>query len=72
MRRTILILLLFIIGNGLLLLGTDFKPTIPLITLQIMSIWGTYKLIKDPNIFKKKEVCRCRTAGKRRRPRRMS
>lgn len=55
MRRTILILLLFIIGNGLLLLGSDFKPTIPLITLQIMSIWGTYKLIKDPNIFKKKE-----------------
>ncbi len=55
MRRTILILLLFIIGNGLLLLGTDFKPTIPIIIVQIMSIWGTYKLIKDPNIFKKKE-----------------
>ena len=55
MRRTILILLLFIIGNGLLLLGTDFKPTIPIIILQIMSLWGTYKLIKDPNIFKKKE-----------------
>lgn len=55
MRRTILILLLFIIGNGLLLLGTDFKPTIPMIIVQIMSIWGTYKLIKDPNIFKKKE-----------------
>ena len=54
MRRTILILLLFIIGNGLLLLGTDFKPTIPTITLLIMSFWGTYKLIKDPNIFKKK------------------
>ena len=55
MRRTILILLLFIIGNGLLLLGTDFKPTIPIIVLLIMSSWGTYKLIKDPNIFKKKE-----------------
>ena len=55
MRRTILILLLFIIGNSLLLLGTDFKPTIPLITLQIMSLWGTYKLIKDPNLSKKKE-----------------
>ena len=55
MRRTILILLLFIIGNGLLLLGTGFKPTIPIITLQIMSLWGNYKLIKDPNIFKKKE-----------------
>ena len=55
MRRTILILLLFIIGNGLLLLGTDFKPTIPIIVLQIVSLWGTYKLIKDPNIFKKKE-----------------
>ena len=55
MRRTILILLLFIIGNGLLLLGIDFKPTIPIIIVQIMSIWGTYKLIKDPNIFKKKE-----------------
>ena len=55
MRRTILILLLFIIGNGLLLLGADFKPTIPLITLQIMSIWGTYKLIKDSNRSKKKE-----------------
>lgn len=55
MRRTILILLLFIIGNGLLLLGTDFKPTIPIIIVQIMSLWGTYKLIKDPNIFKKKE-----------------
>ena len=55
MRRTILILLLFIIGNGLLLLGTDFKPSIPIIIVQIMSLWGTYKLIKDPNIFKKKE-----------------
>ena len=55
MRRTILILLLFIIGNGLLLVGTDFKPTIPIIIVQIMSIWGTYKLIKDSNIFKKKE-----------------
>lgn len=55
MRRTILILLLFIIGNGLLLLGIDFKPSIPIIIVQIMSIWGTYKLIKDPNIFKKKE-----------------
>ena len=55
MRRTILILLLFIIGNGLLLLGTDFKPTIPIIIVQIMSLWGTYKLIKNPNIFKKKE-----------------
>ena len=55
MRRTILILLLFIIGNGLLLLGADFKPAIPIIIVQIMSIWGTYKLIKDPNIFKKKE-----------------
>ena len=55
MRRTILILLLFIIGNGLLLLGADFKPTIPIIIVQIMSLWGTYKLIKDPNIFKKKE-----------------
>lgn len=55
MRRTILILLLCIIGNGLLLLGTDFKPTIPIITLQIMSFWGTYKLIKDSNLSKKKE-----------------
>lgn len=55
MRRTILILLLFIIGNGLLLLGIDFKPSIPIIIVQIMSIWGTYKLIKDPNISKKKE-----------------
>ena len=55
MRRTILILLLCIIGNGLLLLGIDFKPTIPIIIVQIMSIWGTYKLIKDPNISKKKE-----------------
>ena len=55
MRRTILILLLCIIGNGLLLLGTDFKPAIPIIIVQIMSIWGTYKLIKNPNIFKKKE-----------------
>lgn len=54
MRKTILILLLYIIGNGLLLLGTDFKFTIPIITLQILSFWGTYKLIKDPNIFKKK------------------
>ena len=55
MRSTILILLLFIIGNGLLLLGIDFKPSIPIIIVQIMSLWGTYKLIKDPNIFKKKE-----------------
>ena len=55
MRKTILLLLLFIIGNGLLLLGTDFKPSIPIIILQIISFWGTYKLIKDPNIFKKKE-----------------
>lgn len=55
MRRTILILLLCIIGNSLLLLGIDFKPTIPIIIVQIMSLWGTYKLIKDPNIFKKKE-----------------
>ena len=55
MRRTVLILLLFIIGNGLLLLGIDFKPSIPIIIVQIMSLWGTYKLIKDPNIFKKKE-----------------
>ena len=37
MRKTILILLLYIIGNGLLLLGTDFKPTIPIIILQIIS-----------------------------------
>ena len=55
MRQTILILLLYIIGNGLLLLGTDFKFTIPIITLQIMSFWGTYKRIKDANHFKKKE-----------------
>ena len=55
MRKTILILSLYIIGNGLLLLGTDFKFTIPIITLQIMSFWGTYKLIKDANHFKKKE-----------------
>ena len=54
MRKTILILLLYIIGNGLLLLGTDFKPTIPIIILQIISFWGTYKLIKDPNLSKKK------------------
>ena len=47
--------MLFIIGNGLLLLGADFKPTIPIITLQIMSLWGTYKLIKDSNLSKKKE-----------------
>ena len=47
--------MLFIIGNGLLLLGIDFKPTIPIIIVQIMSLWGTYKLIEDPNIFKKKE-----------------
>ena len=55
MKRAIMILSIYIVGNVLLLVGTDFKPTIPLITLQIMSIWGTYKLIKDPNIFKKKE-----------------
>ena len=54
MRKTILILLLYIIGNGLLLLGTDFKLTIPIIILQIMSFWGTYKLIKDSNLCKKK------------------
>jgi hypothetical protein len=55
MRRTVLILLLFIIGNGLLLLGIDFKPAIPIIIVQIMSLWGTYKLIKDSNLSKKKE-----------------
>lgn len=55
MRRTILILLLFIIGNGLLLLGIDFKPTISIIIVQIMSLWGTYKLIKDSNLSKKKK-----------------
>ena len=54
MRRTILLLLLYIIGNGLLLLGTDFKLTIPIIILQIMSFWGTYKLIKASNLSKKK------------------
>ena len=54
MRKTILILLLYIISNGLLLLGTDFKPTIPIIILQIMSFWGTDKLIKDSNLSKKK------------------
>ena len=54
MRKTILILLLYIIGNGLLLVGTDFKPTIPIIILQIISFWGTYKLIKDSNLSKKK------------------
>ena len=54
MRKTILILLLYIIGNGLLLVGTDFKPTIPIIILQIMSFWGTCKLIKDSNLSKKK------------------
>ena len=55
MKRTILILLLFIIGNGLLLLGIDFKPSIPIIVLQIVSFWGTYKLIKDSDLSKKKE-----------------
>lgn len=54
MRKTILLLLLYIIGNGLLLLGIDFKPTIPIIILQIISFWGTYKLIKDFNLSKKK------------------
>ena len=38
MRKTILLLLLFIIGNGFLLLGTDFKPTIPIIILQIIAV----------------------------------
>ena len=46
MRKTILILLLYIIGNGLLLLGTDFKFTIPIITLQIMSFWGNLQTNK--------------------------
>lgn len=55
MKRAILILSIYIIGNVLLLLGIDFKPTIPIIIVQIISFWGTYKLIKDPNIFKKKE-----------------
>jgi len=55
MKRAILILSIYIIGNVLLLLGIDFKPSIPIIILQIMSFWGTYKLIKDSNLSKKKE-----------------
>lgn len=55
MKRAILILSIYIIGNVLLLLGIDFKPSIPIIILQIISFWGTYKLIKDSNLSKKKE-----------------
>nr|WP_313978937.1 hypothetical protein [uncultured Prevotella sp.] len=51
MKRAILILSIYIIGNVLLLLGIDFKPSIPIIILQIMSFWGTYKLIKDSKSF---------------------
>lgn len=54
MKRAIMILSIYIVGNVLLLVGTDFKPTIPIIILQIMSFWGTYKLIKDSNLSKKK------------------
>lgn len=53
MRRTILILLLYIIGNGLLLLGIDFKLSIPIIMLLVLSTWGTYRLIRYPDTFKK-------------------
>ena len=55
MKRAIMILSIYIVGNVLLLVGTDFKPTIPIIILQIISFWGTYKLIKDSNLSKKKE-----------------
>ena len=54
MKRAIMILSIYIVGNVLLLVGTDFKPTIPIIILQIISFWGTYKLIKGSNLSKKK------------------
>ena len=37
MKRVFLILSIYIVGNALLLLGTEFKPTIPIIILQIIS-----------------------------------
>ncbi len=40
MKRTILILSLYIAGNALLLLGTDFKFSIAIIQLVIFSTWG--------------------------------
>lgn len=48
MKRAILILSIYIIGNVLLLLGIDFKPSIPIIALQILAFWGVYRLLKHP------------------------
>ncbi len=45
MKRAFLILSIYIVGNALLLLGTEFKPTIPIIILQIISTWGLYRLL---------------------------
>ena len=47
MKRTILILSLYIVGNALLLLGTDFKFSIAIIQHVIFSTWGTYRLLKQ-------------------------
>jgi len=44
MKRTILILSLYIVGNALLLLGTDFKFSIAIIQLVIFSTWGALQI----------------------------
>ena len=54
MKRTILILLLYVVGNAVLLLGTDFKFSIAIIQLVIFSTWGTYRLLKQSKSTKEK------------------
>ena len=54
MKRTILILSLYIAGNALLLLGTDFRFSIAIIQLVIFSTWGTYRLLKQSKSTKEK------------------
>ena len=54
MKRTILILSLYVVGNALLLLGTDFKFSIAIIQLVIFSTWGTYRLLKLSKSTKEK------------------
>lgn len=48
MKRAILILSIYIVGNVLLLLGIDFKPSIHIIALQILAFGAVYRLLKHP------------------------
>ena len=53
MGRVIFLLSIYILGLVLLLLGTEGRLSIPLITLIIMSSFGTLYLIRHPKKDKK-------------------